>query len=157
MGFYGFKKRFVPFILDGSKTHTIRARRVLCDKPGNTMHLYTRLRQKGARLLGRFPCVRVETIRITEDHRVFIDDAELTADEKDLLAWRDGFRISETVFAISDPQLPEHCGCFELLMMQFWRGRLPFEGDIYHWKWSAPPSSPSPAPQRKATRKRAKP
>ena len=51
MGLYNFQARFVPFILNGAKTHTIRAIRTNPDKPGNTLHLYTGLRQKGARLL----------------------------------------------------------------------------------------------------------
>jgi hypothetical protein len=136
MGLYGFKKRFVPYIVEGSKTHAIRAVRCPRDKPGNTMHLYTGLRQKGAVLLGRFPCIKVEQNPITEDHRVFVDEVELDRDEKDLLAWRDGFRLDATVFALTDPPLPKHTGCFEMLMMAFWSGRLPFEGHIYHWKWS---------------------
>lgn len=50
MGLYNFQKRFVPFILSGAKTHTIRALRAHPDKPGDTLHLYTGLRQKGAKL-----------------------------------------------------------------------------------------------------------
>ena len=132
MGLYNFKEMFVPFIRDGTKTHTIRAVRALPDVPGNTMHLYTGLRQPGAELIGRVPCIKVEPIRITWDHVVIIGDAKLDRDEKDLLAWRDGFRLEAAT-------LPGHRGCFELLMLKFWEGRLPFEGHIYHWRWSAPP------------------
>lgn len=60
----GFKRRFAPHIQDGSKTHTIRAKRKLRPKAGETCHCYTGLRQKGARLLGRWRCVRVQDIII---------------------------------------------------------------------------------------------
>lgn len=153
MGLYNFKPRFVPYILGGTKRHTIRAeRKGANDVPGRWMHLYTGLRHKGATLLFRAPCIRTEFVRITEDHRVFIGASfghescrpygeghlvpggfvELTADERDLLAWRDGFRIDGTVMEITDPPTAPHIGCFAL-MMQFWSGRLPFEGLIYHW------------------------
>lgn len=135
MGLYNFQKRFAPYVEEGSKRHTIRARRKHEDKPGATMHLFTGLRQKGARLLGRFPCVRVESILITADHRVFVEGVELSADEKDLLAWRDGFRWDKS--QDGDVLTAKHYGCFERLMMLFWSGRLPFEGNIFYWKWSA--------------------
>ncbi len=113
MGLYNFQARFVPYIESGEKTHTIRAERKRGDVPGKTMHLYTGLRQKGARLLYRATCVRVEFIRITEDHRVFIGASlgadnckpygeghlqpggfvELTPDERDLLAHHDGGHV----------------------------------------------------------------
>lgn len=142
---FGFKKRFVPHIVDGSKTHTIR------DKPkryprrvGEICHCYTGLRQRGpiiqklasgqvvrqkikATLLGRWKCVKVETIEIEILPAVFLDQAgpviriageALSPDEADALAYRDGFRTG---------------GFAE--MMAFWEGRLPFEGNIIHWKF----------------------
>jgi len=125
MGLYNFQKRFVPFILSGKKTHTIRAIRAHPDKPGNILHLYTGLRQKDARLLMRVPCVRVEEIRIepvfTEpgspllgDGIVWIDGEELDEIEKEALAVRDGFEDFSS-------------------MLHFWNGRLPFTGHIIHW------------------------
>jgi uncharacterized protein YqfB (UPF0267 family) len=38
MGLYNFQSRFVPKILAGEKTHTIRAVRANPDKPGNVLH-----------------------------------------------------------------------------------------------------------------------
>lgn len=122
MGLYNFQAQFVPYILNGEKQHTIRATRAHVDKPGNTMHLYTGLRQKGARLLARVPCVKVEEIRIDQPAfcapEIWINSERLNADEAEALAVRDGF------------------SCFES-MMAFWRGRLPFVGNIYHWSWEA--------------------
>jgi hypothetical protein len=128
MGLYNFQKRFVPFILDGRKTHTIRGLRVHPDKPGNTLHLYTGLRLKRikgksqAKLLMRVPCVRVEEIEIVDggfgdEHHATIRVAGeiLEKDEREALARRDGFESLEQ-------------------MIHFWRGRLPFRGHIIHWK-----------------------
>src|SRR5579859_5085717 len=133
MGLYNFQKRFVPFILDGRKTHTIRATRMNPDKPGNMLHLYTGLRlrrvkgKSQAKLLMRVPCVKVEEIRITQPtpvaeqklpHQltiVEIDGNALDRAELEELAKRDGF-------------------CDFADMMSFWKGRLPFEGQIIHWK-----------------------
>jgi hypothetical protein len=144
MGLYNFKPQFVPFILDGSKTHTIRAERKHVDVPGNIMHLYTGLRRRGpiiqklasgevvrqkmARLLGRFPCVKVERI-VIDVHRthpggnwkpqIWIDGTRLSPDEREQLARRDGFQSFTE-------------------MMKFWDGRLPFQGHIMHWRpWRA--------------------
>lgn len=115
MGLYNFKARFAPFIKNGTKTHTIRAIRKNPDKPGNTIHCYTGLRQKGAKLLGRFKCVEVEPIEIDSDHFVYVDGVELDIGEREALARRDGFKD------FAD-------------MMAFWNGRLPFQGHIIHWK-----------------------
>lgn len=122
MGLYNFKPRFVPKILSGEKTHTIRAVRSNPDKPGSTLHLYTGLRHKGARLLLRAPCVKVEEIEIDAcghecncDPFVAIDGVELGGSEREALAVRDGFDSFDE-------------------MLDFWAGRLPFKGHIIHWK-----------------------
>jgi hypothetical protein len=129
----GFKRRFAPFVEEGSKTHTIRAKRKIRPKVGEVCHCYVDPRQKSMRLLGRFPCVKVETILIYEcgDGRlsVFVGNQELTIDEKNALAWRDGFR----------GRGPEHA--FEE-MSEFWlavhskAGTLDFEGDLIHWRYT---------------------
>lgn len=117
MGLYNFQKRFVPKILSGDKTHTIRAERANPDKPGNTLHLYSGLRTKKATLLMRVPCVRVEPIVITDTRlpRVIIGEHLLDTDEEDAFARRDGFED------FAD-------------MMNFWNGRLPFRGHVIHWR-----------------------
>jgi hypothetical protein len=127
MGLYNFQPRFVKPILSGAKTHTIRAIRVHPDKPGNTLHLYTGLRTKQAKLLMRVPCVKIEEIAIRivtvndrigyQEYRIEIDGAELDADECGALARRDGFPDFKA-------------------MMKFWRepkNRLPFKGHIIFW------------------------
>lgn len=117
MGLYNFQRRFVPKILSGEKTHTIRAQRANPDEPGNVLHLYTGLRHKGAKLLMRVPCVKVEEIVITDTplRRIVLDGTLLNFDEEESLARRDGFES----FA---------------QMLEFWKGRLPFKGHVIHWK-----------------------
>lgn len=116
MGLYNFQKRFAPAILEGSKRHTIRGRRSHPDKPGNTLHLYTGLRQKGSRLLMRVPCTRVEEITITQDGLIKLDGRYLSRREQEELAMADGFASA-------------------LEMLRFWDGRLPFEGHVIHWNY----------------------
>ena len=116
MALYNFQKRFVPKILSGEKRHTIRAKRARQTKPGEMLHLYTGLRQKGARLLMRVACTKVEEVQIYSSYNVSIDGVLLDFSERTLLAQRDGFND------FAD-------------MMFFWTGRLPFRGDIIHWQF----------------------
>ncbi len=127
MGIYNFKARFAPRILDGSKTHTIRPFRANADKPGNTLHLYTGLRTKSAKLLMRVPCVKIESLTmrrierrdgvdLADDVLVTIEGIELSRSECEAFSRRDGFEN----FA--------H-------MIEFWDGRLPFTGQIVHWNY----------------------
>lgn len=120
MGLYDFKPRFVPFIRDGRKRHTIRAKRKNhTDKPGDTCHLYVGLRTKKVKLIGRFPCVKTEKIRISEvmgSRVIWIGDQLLSDSEEETLARADGFSSFHE-------------------MMKFWDGRLPFTGEIVHWKY----------------------
>ncbi len=50
--------RFAHAVLDGSKTHTIRAKRKAPPRVGEILHCYTGLRTKKVKLLGRFQCGR---------------------------------------------------------------------------------------------------
>jgi hypothetical protein len=117
MGLYNFRARFVDKILSGEKTHTIRAIKVHPDKPGNTPHLYTGQRRKGARLPMRATCTKVQKIELGVTS-VWIDGELKVSDECELPARRDGFEN----FAE---------------MWKFWEDRLPFEGHIIHWRHDA--------------------
>lgn len=113
MGAYSFKRRFVPFILDWSKTHTIRAERSNPDESGDVLHLFTAMRTVNCQLLMRAACVKVEPILIYErgsgTFGVVIAGHKLSLDEKDTLAWRDGFRNYDQ----------SHTGAF-VEMVRFW-------------------------------------
>ena len=132
MGLYNFKPRFVPMILNGTKSHTIRAPRKHPDQPGDTMHLYEGLRTKQACLLFRAPCLKVEEIEIGVRIGIRLDGEILDLDEANALAWRDGFRES-----FDDNPANGHWGSLEL-MLRFWQryNELPFKGQIYHWDYA---------------------
>jgi hypothetical protein len=119
MGLYNFKPQFVPFILAGEKTHTIREERKdgWIETPGNIMHMYTGLRTPKAKRFMCGICVRVEEIVITDGplSRINLNGHLLDTSEEEALARRDGFEN----FAA---------------MMKFWDGRLPFKGFIIHWR-----------------------
>ena len=135
----GFQSRFVPFVLDGTKTHTIRAIRKNPPRVGEICHCYANPRQRTMRLLGRWPCVAIEKILIYErgdgTFGVVIEGEELSIDEKDQLACRDGFRSKRI-----------HRGAFAI-MMRYWMAThgnekrttgFDFEGQIIHWNWNVP-------------------
>jgi hypothetical protein len=131
----GFKRRFVPLVEEGSKTHTIRSKRKRAPRAGEICHCYVDPRQKTMRLLGRWPCILVEDISIEADGTVagvmvVVNGSVLDEDERNLLAWRDGFR--PTGSSERDP------GQAFTAMLEFWRRRLPFYGDIIHWDYSRP-------------------
>lgn len=125
----GFRVEFEPYVKDGSKPHTIRARRKIRPRVGETCHCYVGLRTKGARLLGRWECVKVEEIRIRwtgragNTPRVAVAGKRLNVRECNALAWRDGFRSRGREFAFAE-------------MMKFFAGRLPFVGDLIHWRYT---------------------
>ena len=124
MGLYNFQQRFAAKVESGEKTHTIRARRKLPAKVGETLYLYTGLRQPGARKLIEAKCTKVEEVRIEQSPAwswgnravVFVGGVLLSTDEKEQLAVRDGFADWAD-------------------MEKFWDGRLPFLGDMIHWRF----------------------
>jgi hypothetical protein len=119
MPLLNFKPQFVEPIRSGRKCHTIRARRLIPIKPGDNLYLYVGLRHKGAERILPEPvkCSRVESIAIdaTTTGMVTLGGVPLTYDERELLAVADGFRNWDE-------------------MLEFWEGRLPFVGQIIHWK-----------------------
>jgi len=133
----GFKAQFVPYVLDGSKTHTIRAGARW--KAGMRADLFQNVRQKNMSLLFRAPVVRVEDICIfddpNEDAGILIQGEPLHHAECDLFAYRDGFRSS-----CSDTEAYGTVGAFEQ-MIEFWRRTHnitvnPFRGQIIHWDFA---------------------
>lgn len=122
----GFKRRFASLVESGAKTHTIRGVSSREWRPGVTCHCYVDPRQKTMRLLGAWPCVRVEEITIEGGWEalsgeffgdVKINGSSLLSDEREQLSKRDGFEN------FAD-------------MAEFWRGRLPFKGQIIHWDFA---------------------
>jgi len=141
----GFKDRFVPFVVDGSKRHTIRGGERW--KAGMRADLFRNVRQKNMALLFRAPVIRVESIRLCsyetyqrgptpldgnhcrnasrgphgEAMLVWINRQLLEHDEAEELFRRDGFRDKALM------------ATYEALL--FWQERLPFAGQIIHWDY----------------------
>lgn len=128
MAAYSFKKQFVDPIRAGTKKHTIRADRKdgRVPKIGEPLALYCGMRTKGCfKILDdNPPCTAVQRIHISTyramsaswaGNLVFVDGVQLDPDECEQLARCDGF----SDFA---------------MMMTFWDGRLPFTGNIIHWR-----------------------
>jgi hypothetical protein len=143
----GLQDRFVPFVEDGSKTHTIRARRKGPRQivAGDRLDLYAHPRQKTMRLIRRYKCVRVEPIVFVVTGRtnggwvrsldIYVDGVLLNFDEASALAWRDGFRPKG-----SSEKYP---GASVELMARFWdsrfltdawTGKPRWEGVLIHWR-----------------------
>lgn len=121
----GFKRCFSPYVKDGSKTHTIRHHRKKPPRVGETCHCYVDPRRPSMKLLGRWPCVAVDEIVIRESGdnlcplSVTINGGSLECSEIRALFFRDGFR---------GPKSVEEARAF-------WRGALPFIGQIIHWRF----------------------
>lgn len=61
---YSFQGRFAGPILAGTKTQTIRADRKRHARPGEELQLYTGMRTKHCRLVGRARCTEVEPVQL---------------------------------------------------------------------------------------------
>ncbi len=85
------------------------------------------------RLLFRATVTKTEIIEIRTalplGPWITINGEPLNEDEADMFAWRDGFRH---YFNGHPSEGLGYGGCFAM-MMDFWRGRLPFVGQIIHW------------------------
>lgn len=151
---YSFKERFVPMIINGTKHQTIRAYRRNLPMAGQMAYLFFGLRTKWChKLLAPQKQKKVCTIWIFKDGDVYLSTGnnplpQVTAErylltrnrrhltagnmarklegvEKDLFAWKDGFRMDNST---------QINGCFNLLI-RFWRQThdLPFTGTVTYW------------------------
>lgn len=92
---YSFQPRFVEPILAGTKRQTIRADRRRHARAGEPLQLYTGMRTKQCRLIGRTVCERAAAIAIDLRARTVAVDGVLvvvtTGDDPDGFARSDGF------------------------------------------------------------------
>lgn len=101
---YNFQRQFAAKILDGSKPHTIRARRKdgYLPIPGEVIRLYTGMRTKQCELLREVEVLRVTPITITQEgdwyRRVRLNTVPMTSKEVDVLALADGFTSTAAFF-----------------------------------------------------------
>lgn len=61
---YSFQRQFIAPIVSGRKRQTIRARRKRHARKGEALQLYTAMRTKNCRLIGRAICASVEGVRL---------------------------------------------------------------------------------------------
>lgn len=132
---YSFKMRFAPPILlglelgplvAGMKRQTIRADRRRHARPGEEVQLYTGMRTRSCRLLGRPRCTAVEAIRL------LLGTAEicLGADRLVRAAELDAFAVADGFGDFAD-------------LRDFWGAAHPevddFTGQLIRWEPVAPP------------------
>lgn len=102
---YSFQKSFAPPILlglepgplvEGAKRQTIRNDRKRHARPGEELQLYTGMRTKSCRLLGKAVCIAVAPVRLMLGSAELVEiggEPNITnADGLDLFAQFDGFR-----------------------------------------------------------------
>lgn len=117
---YSFKRRFAEPILSGTKRQTIRADRRRHARPGEELQLYTGMRTRQCKLVGRSTCLSVEPVMLNfADYGVVkIGDRVLFSDAR-----MQEFARSDGFASWSD-------------MRDFWRenhGDDKFEGVIIRW------------------------
>ena len=61
---YSFKRQFAEPILAGTKRQTIRADRKRHARPGEELQLYTGMRTKHCRLIGKAHCLAIQTVAL---------------------------------------------------------------------------------------------
>ena len=113
-----FQKRFAPLVESGEKRQTIRALRKNGRAPraGDKLVLYTGMRTKNCRLLGKTVCDFTQDIHIKANGTVKIDGQALYQASVDELARDDGF----------------DCSCAMLDWFEKTHG-LPFRGHVIRW------------------------
>lgn len=128
----GFKDQFVPMVLDGSKTHTIRAG--FRWKAGMRADLYTGGYRPGARrLLFRAAVTKVEAIAIKPvgiGESGFCGPFLRVAVNSRLL---DGHAVENLFHA--DGFIPDRRGSASRHAYEFFRRHLPFTGQLIHWDY----------------------
>jgi hypothetical protein len=132
-----FKKQFVPKILDGTKTFTIRGKRKNPIKPGDTLKLYTGMRTSQCELIGTAICAEVTPVKITIEKPYLFTSLE-------------GKPAKWIPFAVNQPAIKSFYGAdgFESYQQQadFFAAQygLPFIGDLIAWKQLTPAATEAP-------------
>ena len=124
MSAWSFKKQFVPKIVDGSKTTTIRALRVdgRDPLPGSVQRIYTGMRTKGCLLVGSCEILTRDKICIIADARqvqikaVLTDGmAQLNSSQIAELSLKDGFESVAAFWKFFSTGLTGYLYHFELV------------------------------------------
>lgn len=127
-----FHADFVPKVEDGSKPHTFR---VTGKRPppreGQTLHLYTRMRHPGCRLLKAVPCTRVQPMSVwlhDDDPTqclLHVHGVEVDGRARERFAVRDGFASWAAFVAwLRKTHKPDDDGCVHGHLI-WWGGPAP--------------------------------
>jgi hypothetical protein len=124
---YNFQQRFAEKVGNGTKRHTIRAKRKDGKRPqaGQPFRSYTGMRTKNCEPILFSTISKVEDVRIDDMGWVSIDGRLLTHAELDALSVADGF-----------------AGAADFLAFFRERYGIPFLGDLIHWTFTT--GSPTP-------------
>ncbi|ANV92017.1 ASCH domain-containing protein [Picosynechococcus sp. PCC 8807] len=121
-----FKKQFADLVAEGKKNHTIRAKRKLPIKEGDTLYLYCAQRSTQGYRIGKSVCTKIQPIEIwltsITKIEIFLDGKIVPPTKAQQLAKDDGFPDLTSLrgFFFPSPKdgiLPPH-----------------FIGDLIHWK-----------------------
>lgn len=113
---YSFQPRFVAPILAGTKAQTIRGPRRRHARSGEQLQLYTGMRTKACKLIGRPTCLGIDEIRmevferspLVRTRRRYETPVDIVgATELDAFARRDGFEDWLDMVAFWEEQHPE--------------------------------------------------
>jgi hypothetical protein len=115
---YSFRPRFVDPIRAGSKRQTIRAERKRHARPGEELQLYTGMRTRQCKLIGRAKCQDVIAVTLLfndadSEAEGVIAPGFVVADGRDAFAHRDGFATWSELKAfwrVSHPGIDEFTG-----------------------------------------------
>ena len=98
---YNFMPQFADSVASGQKRCTIRRKRKRPTKAGDILHLFTGMRTKRCRKLGKTLCLEVQPIEIARQ-RIVLAGKELNWSGSFILAKADGFRCLNDFFAFYD-------------------------------------------------------
>jgi hypothetical protein len=113
---YSFQTQFAAPIAAGSKRQTIRADRKRHARLGETLQLYTGMRSRKCRLVGRAICIGVGPVRLdfrAEVVSLWTGVTLAQPDELSAYAVRDGFgdwREMVSFWRTAHPDAPAFCG-----------------------------------------------
>ncbi len=86
-----FHRRFADAVVSGTKRQTIRPPRMRPVRVGDMLYLFTGMRTRACRRLGKAVCIGHADISISADGLVCVDGIELGPDELARLVRADGF------------------------------------------------------------------
>jgi len=122
---YNFQKQFVPMILDGSKTHTIRRRRKYPTKEGSILSLYVGMRTKSCKLIAEVPCENVIPVLIYPFQKRF---AANILDDFDTFVREDGFENTDDFFEFFERYEQDALTDFEVI---YWDPKKMIKADEF--------------------------